>query len=79
MSRLSDAHIGVQPTILERQLQVALDNMPGALVYTDDDLDSNEGILVGAGLIGTIVAVGAAVLFAAVMLFQALTGSGNSH
>jgi class 3 adenylate cyclase/PAS domain-containing protein len=28
-----------QPTGLERQLHVALDNMPGALVYTDDDLN----------------------------------------
>ena len=27
-----------QPIDLERQLQVALDNMPGAIVYTDDDL-----------------------------------------
>ena len=27
-----------QPMDLERQLHVALDNMPGALVYTDDDL-----------------------------------------
>lgn len=28
-----------QATALDRQLQVALDNMPGALVYTDDDLN----------------------------------------
>src|SRR5262245_22978310 len=40
MNRLSDTHMTVhQPTVVERQLQVALDNMPGALVYTDDDLN----------------------------------------
>ena len=40
MTRLSDTHTTVhQPTVVERQLQVALDNMPGALVYTDDDLN----------------------------------------
>jgi len=39
MARLSDSDMAVhQPTVVERQLQVALDNMPGALVYTDDDL-----------------------------------------
>jgi class 3 adenylate cyclase/PAS domain-containing protein len=27
-----------QPPVVERQLRIALDNMPGALVYTDDDL-----------------------------------------
>jgi class 3 adenylate cyclase/PAS domain-containing protein len=40
MARLSDSDMAVQqPTVAERQLQVALDNMPGALVYTDDDLN----------------------------------------
>lgn len=28
-----------EPTAVERQLRVALDNMPGALAYTDDDLN----------------------------------------
>ena len=28
-----------QPPAMERQLRIALDNMPGALVYTDDDLN----------------------------------------
>jgi PAS domain-containing protein len=28
-----------EPPVMERQLRVALDNMPGALVYTDDDLN----------------------------------------
>src|SRR5688572_23643494 len=28
-----------RPTEIEAQLHVALDNMPGALVYTDDDLN----------------------------------------
>jgi class 3 adenylate cyclase/PAS domain-containing protein len=37
---LSDTHMAVhKPTAVERQLHVALDNMPGALVYTDDDLN----------------------------------------
>jgi len=36
----SDVHSGAhEPAVLDRQLQVALDNMPGALVYTDDDLN----------------------------------------
>jgi class 3 adenylate cyclase/PAS domain-containing protein len=40
VARLSDAQVtDHQPTGVERQLQVALDNMPGALVYTDDDLN----------------------------------------
>ena len=40
MRQSSDAQTaGQQPVGLERQLQVALDNMPGALVYTNDDLD----------------------------------------
>jgi class 3 adenylate cyclase/PAS domain-containing protein len=40
MAQLSDSDMAVhQPTVAERQLQVALDNMPGALVYTDDDLN----------------------------------------
>jgi class 3 adenylate cyclase/PAS domain-containing protein len=40
MARLSDAELaGHQPTGVDPQLQVALDNMPGALVYTDDDLN----------------------------------------
>ena len=38
----------------------------------------NDGNLVGVGVMGMIVAFGATVLFAAVMLFQALTGSGDS-
>jgi hypothetical protein len=38
----------------------------------------NDGNLTGVGIMGYIVAIGAAVLFAAVMLFQALTGSGSS-
>jgi class 3 adenylate cyclase/PAS domain-containing protein len=28
-----------QPTLAEQQLHISLDNMPGALVYTDDDLN----------------------------------------
>ena len=28
-----------QPPVMERQLRIALDNMPGALAYTDDDLN----------------------------------------
>jgi class 3 adenylate cyclase/PAS domain-containing protein len=40
MAQLSDSDMAVQQsTVAERQLQVALDNMPGALVYTDDDLN----------------------------------------
>jgi ABC-type glycerol-3-phosphate transport system permease component len=39
----------------------------------------NDGNLVGVGIMGMIVALGATVLFAAVMLFQALTGSGSSY
>jgi len=39
MARLSDAKTAVsQPTEIERQLQIALDNMPGALAYTDENL-----------------------------------------
>ena len=39
MVRLSDAKTAVsQPTEIERQLQIALDNMPGALAYTDENL-----------------------------------------
>jgi len=39
MTRLSQGLEGGQePTVIERQLQVALDNMPGAFVYTGDDL-----------------------------------------
>src|SRR5262245_59555324 len=37
---LSDTHMSVQqPTIVERQLHVALANMPGALAYTDENLN----------------------------------------
>src|SRR5512136_760200 len=40
MARLSDAHLADhQPAVVERQLHVALDNMPGALVYTDENLN----------------------------------------
>ena len=40
MSRLPDLRVAVpNPTESERQLQIALDNMPGALVYTDNDLN----------------------------------------
>jgi class 3 adenylate cyclase len=40
VARLPDADVaGHQPTDVKRQLQVALDNMPGALVYTNDDLN----------------------------------------
>jgi hypothetical protein len=37
----------------------------------------NDGNLVGVGLVSMIVAFGATVLFAGVMLFQALTRSGS--
>src|SRR5262245_30321620 len=40
MAQLSDADLAAHlSTGVERQLQVALDNMPGALVYTDDALN----------------------------------------
>lgn len=39
----------------------------------------NDGMLVGVGVIGLIVALGAAVLFAAIMIVQALTGWGSSE
>jgi class 3 adenylate cyclase/PAS domain-containing protein len=39
MARLPDPKVaGHRGTVLEDHLQVALDNMPGALVYTDDEL-----------------------------------------
>jgi hypothetical protein len=38
----------------------------------------NDGNLTGVGIMGYIVAIGAAVLFAVVMLFQALTGAESS-
>jgi ABC-type glycerol-3-phosphate transport system permease component len=38
----------------------------------------NDGNLVGVGITGMTVAFGATVLFAGVMLFQALTRSGSS-
>jgi class 3 adenylate cyclase/PAS domain-containing protein len=39
MARSSDAKTAVsQATEIERQLQIALDNMPGALTYTDENL-----------------------------------------
>lgn len=39
----------------------------------------NDGNLVGVAIMGMMVAVGATGLFAAIMLFQALTGSGSSY
>jgi len=40
MKRLSDLQVARDPpTALARQLGIALDSMPGALVYTDDDLN----------------------------------------
>ncbi len=40
MGRIRDAKVtDDQPTAAEGRLRVALDNMPGALVYTDDDLN----------------------------------------
>ena len=40
MARLSDARMADhQPTDVERQLHVVLDNMPGALAYTDGNLN----------------------------------------
>lgn len=37
----------------------------------------NDGLLVGVGFMGMIVAGGAAVMFAAIMILQALIGWGN--
>lgn len=40
MARLPEARVSGRPqAVAERQLHVALDNMPGALTYTDDDLN----------------------------------------
>src|SRR4029453_16203011 len=40
IERLHDVNMAdCQPTGIEAQLRVALDNMPGALVYTDADLN----------------------------------------
>ena len=41
MARISSARsrVNAQPTGLAAQLRIALDNMPGGLVYTDDDLN----------------------------------------
>ena len=40
MARLYDLNLAErQPSAVEGQLDVALDNMPGALVYTDADLN----------------------------------------
>ena len=40
MAHLRPVIVGAQrPTEIEAQLHIALDNMPGALVYTDDDLN----------------------------------------
>jgi PAS domain-containing protein len=40
MARLRDAELSdPQPTGVEGQLHIALDNKPGALVYTDVDLN----------------------------------------
>jgi class 3 adenylate cyclase/PAS domain-containing protein len=39
VTRSSDPRIAQPPTVIEQHLQVALDNMPGALVYTDSDLN----------------------------------------
>lgn len=39
---------------------------------------ADDGVMVGIGIFGIIMAMGAAVLFALVMIFQAVTGSGDS-
>ena len=37
-TRTNRGPVEMQPVGLEAQLQVALDNLPGALVYTDEEL-----------------------------------------
>jgi hypothetical protein len=39
---------------------------------------ADDGVMVGIGIVGMVIAFGAAVLFTVVMIFQALTGSGDS-
>ena len=51
-------------------------NLVGLALFDRDG--GNDGNLVGLGIMGMFVAIVATFLFAAVMLFQALTGSGNS-
>ena len=51
--------------------------LAGMPLFTRDG--GNDGLLIGLGFMGIIVAAGAALLFAVVMLFQALTGFGGSN
>ncbi|MBI2999381.1 MAG: hypothetical protein HYY46_13190 [Deltaproteobacteria bacterium] len=53
-----------------------LGSLAGFAVFSGNG--GNDGNLVGVGIMGFVIAFGATVLFAAVMLFQAFTGSGNS-
>lgn len=54
-----------------------LGSVGGYVLYSAND--GNDGGLTGVGFTGFIIALGATVLFAAVMLVQALIGSGRSH
>ena len=46
---LSDAPAAADQRVdWEHHLQVALDNMPGALVYTNDDLKTGDGAVVSS-------------------------------
>jgi hypothetical protein len=53
-----------------------LGSLAGLVIFSTNG--GNDGNLVGVGLVGIGIALGATILFAAIMLFQALTGSGNS-
>ena len=54
-----------------------LGNLAGFPIFPRASAD--DGIMVGIGIFGIVIGFGATVLFALVMIFQALTGSGDAN
>jgi len=67
--------LGVLPLFIAMSVR-SVAKLAGFTIFSRDG--GNDGLLTGVGIMGLLVAIGAAVLFAAVMLFQALTGAGSS-
>jgi putative exporter of polyketide antibiotics len=67
--------MGAVPLIFAVGLR-SLGSLAGLVIFSGNG--SNDGNLIGVGLMGIALAFGACVLFAVTMLFQTLIGSGNS-
>jgi hypothetical protein len=73
---LAAPFLGAVPLVIAYGAQW-LAKLGGVALFARDG--GNDGLLVGVGIMGMIAAFGAAVLFAGVMVVQALTGWGSSE